>query len=85
MSFPSHLAMFVVFDGFRVQCFALLQVYEGQDKTSLPMYEVLAGFLLKLHTGQNTEREYSLLLLTLLQHFINSLKCPESTFKGRVE
>ncbi|KAB5555247.1 hypothetical protein PHYPO_G00031300 [Pangasianodon hypophthalmus] len=58
------------------------KVYEGQDKASLPMYEVLAGFLLKLHTGQNAEREYSLLLLSLLQHFINNLKCPESTFKG---
>lgn len=49
------------------------------------MYEMLAGFILKLHTGQNTEKEYSLLLLSLLQHFINSLKCPESTFKGTVK
>ncbi|GAA6085032.1 HEAT repeat-containing protein 1 [Tachysurus ichikawai] len=57
---------------------------EGQDKPSLPMYEMLAGFILKLHTGQNTEKEYSLLLLSLLQHFINSLKCPESTFKGEL-
>lgn len=48
------------------------------------MYEVLAGFLLKLHNGQNAEQEYSMLLLSLLQNFIHSLKCPESAFKGGV-
>lgn len=67
------------------KCVALLQLYEGQDKASLPMYEVLAGFLVQLRTGKKGEREYSLLLLSLLQQFIKNLKCPASTFKGRVE
>ncbi|XP_058262423.1 HEAT repeat-containing protein 1 isoform X1 [Hemibagrus wyckioides] len=60
------------------------KLYEGEDKVFLPIYEMLADFLLKLHTGQNTEREYWSLLLSLLQHFINSLGCPESTFKGQL-
>ncbi|KAM9462286.1 HEAT repeat-containing protein 1 [Clarias gariepinus] len=60
------------------------KVYDAQDNTSLPMYEVLAGFMLKLHSGQNSEQEYSLLLLSLLRYFINNLKCPESTFKGEL-
>ncbi|KAF5893881.1 HEAT repeat-containing protein 1, partial [Clarias magur] len=60
------------------------QVYDAQDETSLPMYEVLAGFMLKLHSGQNSEQECSLLLLSLLSYFINNLKCPESTFKGEL-
>lgn len=68
----------------KTQCLALLQLRVSQDQTSLPIYEVLADFLHKLHTGQNTESEYSSLLLSLLQNLINNLKCPEFTFKGRV-
>ncbi|XP_053495912.1 HEAT repeat-containing protein 1 [Ictalurus furcatus] len=60
------------------------KLYEGQDKASLPMYEVLAGFLVQLRTGKKGEREYSLLLLSLLQQFIKNLKCPASTFKGEL-
>ncbi|KAL7869934.1 hypothetical protein AOLI_G00139220 [Acnodon oligacanthus] len=58
------------------------QLCEGQDVVILPVYEVLGGFLSKLHAGQNAEREHGLLLLALLRVFISALKCPESSFKG---
>ncbi|KAF7704986.1 hypothetical protein HF521_020272 [Silurus meridionalis] len=60
------------------------ELYVDQDETPQAMYEVLADFLLEMHTGENTEKKYSLLVLSLLQHFINNLKCPEATFKDEL-
>ncbi|TSL75270.1 HEAT repeat-containing protein 1 [Bagarius yarrelli] len=59
-------------------------LHDDRDDAFLPVFELLPGFLLKLHTGQNAEKDYSLLLLALLKQFINTLKCPESAFKGEV-
>ncbi|ROL40980.1 HEAT repeat-containing protein 1 [Anabarilius grahami] len=67
----------------------LLQVHTIQPEQAsdeevyecLPVFVVLGKFLQKMSSGLNAEREQDLLLLSLLQLFINALKCPDSTFK----
>ncbi|XP_062859270.1 HEAT repeat-containing protein 1 [Trichomycterus rosablanca] len=60
------------------------QVFDGQDGSSPPMFQLLADFLHKLRTGQDAGREHGFLLLCLLRNFISSLKWPESTFRGEI-
>lgn len=57
-----------------------MEVLPG-DGASPPVYELLARFLSRLRSQQDTEREHDLLLLALLRLFISSLKRPESSFR----
>lgn len=55
--------------------------HEGLD-ACVPVCAGLGEFLQMENRGVNAEKAHSLLLLSLLQLFINTLRCSQSTFKG---